>query len=300
MTTTTPAASEQYLRLADGRSLCFAEYGDPGGRPIFVFHGNPGSRLSWDMLCDPTDLTGIRLIAPDRPGYGRTDFVDGVTTLANWPEDVTALADSLRLDEFAVFGPSGGGPYALACAWLIPERLSSVGVFASVGPFIPETDRDINPIVRSLWTVGTKVPRVLRVQMRLFAWLAKKAPDLYVRMILREFSEIDRADYVRLGVADRIHDDRIEGYRQHGVGTWYDVQLPTDWPIPLGEINTKVFLWHGREDTSAPLAMGEYLAREIPACKATFIDGAGHFWIFEHLPEMLEALVSGGWTDGRT
>ncbi len=292
MSVATVPSTEHYLQLPDGRRLCYAEYGDPEGSPIIAFHGNPGSRLGWPSVLKAGVPAGIRLIAPDRPGYGRTDFVDGVTTLANWPNDVAALADSLGLDRFAVFGPSGGGPYALACAWLIPERLTAVGIFASVGPFNAETDRGINPIVRSLWAVGTKVPRVLRVQMRAFGWLARKAPGLYVRMILREFSDIDRADYDRLGVADRIRSDRHEAYRQGGVGTWYDVLLPTNWPIPLRDIEAPVRLWHGREDTSAPLAMGEYLAREIPDCEATFIEGVGHFWIFEHLGEMLQELAA--------
>ncbi len=292
MSTATHASTEEYLQLPDGRRLCYAEYGDPLGIPIIVFHGNPGSRLGWPSVLKAGVPSGLRLIAPDRPGYGRTDFVEGVTTLPNWPNDVAALADSLGLERFAVFGPSGGGPYALACAWQIPERLTAVGVFASVGPFNAETDREINPIVRSLWTQGSKVPGILRVQMRAFAWLAKRAPRLYVRMILREFSEIDRADYDRLGVADRIRNDRNEAYRQGGVGTWYDVLVPTNWPIPLGSISVPVRLWHGKEDTSAPLAMGEYMAREIPDCEATFIDDVGHFWIFEHLEEVLQELVA--------
>jgi pimeloyl-ACP methyl ester carboxylesterase len=272
-----PTSTENFLELPDGRRLCYAEYGDPEGRPIVVLHGNPGSRLTWGVIPGSPFLPDVRLIAPDRPGYGRTSFVDGVTTLENWPHDVAALADSLGLGEFAVFGPSGGGPYALACAWKIPERLTSVGLFASVGPFLAETDKNINPIVRSLWTTGSKVPRLLRVQMRLFAWLALKAPGLYVRMILREFSETDRRDYARLGVADLLRGDRNESYRQKGVGTWYDVLLPTDWPIPLSEITPRVHLWHGEEDTSAPLAMGQYLAERIPDCEATFIEGAGRF-----------------------
>ena len=76
-----------------------------------------------------------------------------------------------------------------------------------------------------------------------------------------------------------------------GIGTWYDAMIPGNWPIPLNEITTKVYLWHGEEDISAPLSMGRYLAEKIPNCEAKFIKGAGHFWIFEHVPEMLEKLM---------
>jgi pimeloyl-ACP methyl ester carboxylesterase len=281
-----------FLEVPDGRRLCYAEYGDPNGTPIFVFHGNPGSRLLWGMIPGSPFLPNIRLIAPDRPGYGQTDFVEGVTTLKNWPSDVTALADALGIEKFAVLAPSGGGPFALACAWKMPERLTAVGLFASVGPFIPETDKNINPIVRTMWSNASKVPGLFKVQMRLFAWLAKKAPRLYVKMVLQEFSETDKRDYARLDVGNMIQTDRNEGYRQKGIGTWYDMLLPTKWPIPLNEIKAKVFIWWGEEDMSAPLAMGQYMAEKIPNCEATFIKGVGHFWIFEHLPEMLAKLVA--------
>ena len=284
--------TEKYLKFPDGRQLCYAEYGHPEGLPIFVFHGNPNSRLLWGVIPGSPFLPNIRLIAPDRPGYGQTDFVEGVTTLENWPTDVVALADTLGIEKFAVFGPSGGGPFALACAWKIPERLTSVGLFASVGPFIPETDKNIAAPVRLLWAKAPQLPGIFKLQMKLFAWLARKYPNLYIKMILKEFSETDRKVYERLNIAELFRADRNEGYRQGGIGTWYDVMIPANWPIPLHEIQAKVYLWQGEEDISTPLAMGQYMAEQIPNCEAKFIKDAGHFWIFEHLAEMLETLVT--------
>lgn len=92
----------------------------------------------------------------------------------------------------------------------------------------------------------------------------------------------------------------IESYRQGGIGSWYDAMIPGSWPIPLEEISTRVHLWQGEEDISVPPAMGRYLADRIPDCEATFIQGAGHFWIFEHMPEMLETLVDSGRREGTT
>jgi len=283
---------ENYLKLPDGRQLCYAEYGDPTGQPIFVFHGNPNSRLLWSVIPGSPFLPNIRLIAPDRPGFGQTDFVEGVTTIENWPNDIVALADSLGIEKFSVFAPSGGGPFALSCAWKIPERLTSVGIFAGVGPFIPETDKNIAAPIRMMWTKAPKMPGLFKLQMKIFAWLARKFPKLYIKMILKEFSETDRKVYERLNIAELIRTDRNEGYRQRGIGTWYDALIPGNWPIPLNEIKTKVYLWQGEEDISVPPSMGYYMAEIIPNCEAEFIKGAGHFWIFEHLSEMLEKLVS--------
>jgi len=284
--------TENYLDLRDGRRLCYTEYGDPAGKPLFVFHGNPNSRLLWGVIPGSPFLPNVRLIAPDRPGFGRTDFVEGVTTLENWPSDVVALADSMGIGKFAIFAPSGGGPFALSCAWKIPEHLTSVGIFAGVGPFIPETDKNIASPIRMMWKKAPEMPGLFRLQMKVFSGLARRAPQLYIRMILGEFGDTDREVYERLNMAEALAPDRNESYRQGGIGTWYDALIPGDWPIPLHEIRAKVYLWQGDADISVPPSMARYMAEKIPDCEAEFIEGAGHFWIFEHLAEMLRKLVS--------
>lgn len=142
-----------------------------------------------------------------------------------------------------------------------------------------------------MWDKAPKLPGLFRLQMKLFSWLARKYPKVYIKMILKEFSEIDREIYERLNIAELIQADRNEAYRRQGIGTWYDALIPGNWPIPLDEIKTKVYLWQGEEDISVPLSMGQYIAEKIPDCEAEYIKGAGHFWIFEHLDEMLEKLV---------
>ncbi|MCK5219547.1 alpha/beta hydrolase [bacterium] len=90
--------TENHLKLPDGRQLCYAEYGDLNGFSIFVFHGNPNSRLLWGAIPGSPFLPNVRLIAPDRPGFGQTDFKEGVTTLQNWPNDIVALADHRKFE----------------------------------------------------------------------------------------------------------------------------------------------------------------------------------------------------------
>ena len=107
------------LRLADGRRLGFAEYGASGGQPLLFFHGTPGARLVAGFAHQSALRLNVRLIAPERPGFGRSDFQAGRRIL-EWPDDVAALADALGLERFAVAGVSGGAPYALACAWRLP------------------------------------------------------------------------------------------------------------------------------------------------------------------------------------
>src|SRR5206468_2751202 len=123
------------IRLRDGRSLAYAEYGSARGLPIIHCHGTPSSRVEGDLTFSGTVATelGVRIIVPDRPGMGRSDFQPG-RRIVDWPDDVLALATALEFDTFAVLGSSGGAPYAAACGVLIPERVRVAGLLGGVAP----------------------------------------------------------------------------------------------------------------------------------------------------------------------
>ena len=112
------------VHLADGRALAWTEAGEHSGSPVFSFHGLPGSRFQRHPDGGIARSRGLRLIHVERPGFGLSSPRPG-RTLAEWPRDVAALADALGIGRFAVLGISGGGPFALACASLLPERVSA-------------------------------------------------------------------------------------------------------------------------------------------------------------------------------
>src|SRR5215831_6622757 len=119
--------------LADGRRIGYAEWGDADGRPLLYFHGWPGSRLEGRLGAEAARASGVRLVALDRPGMGLSDRLPR-RRLIDWPSDVAAVADALGLRRFAVLGISGGGPYAVACARMLADRLIGVGVVSSLAP----------------------------------------------------------------------------------------------------------------------------------------------------------------------
>src|SRR5210317_201332 len=125
---------DETIILKDGRTLGFAEYGDLSGRVVFHFNGSGGSRLE-----HPADLSiltelGVRLITTDRPGHGLSD-PQPKRNLLNWPDDISELADQLGLEKFYIIGHSAGGPYALACAYKLPDRIVACGIVSGLAPY---------------------------------------------------------------------------------------------------------------------------------------------------------------------
>lgn len=102
----------KYIQLHNSRKIAYCEYGDPGGQAVFYFHDTPGSRHEPLHADQAAQEHGYRLIAPDRPGIGRSDYQEG-RTLLGWADDVSQIADQLRLNTFGVIGASGGGPHVL-------------------------------------------------------------------------------------------------------------------------------------------------------------------------------------------
>jgi pimeloyl-ACP methyl ester carboxylesterase len=122
---------DQLLRLADGRDLAFTDMGEVGWPAVLFFHGAPTSRLLLSYLEPQFIAYGVRAISPDRPGYGKSSPQPG-RSLSAWPHDVRALVDALELHTFVVAGHSSGGPYAVAAAALLPDRVRAATLFGGV------------------------------------------------------------------------------------------------------------------------------------------------------------------------
>lgn len=126
--------------------------------------------------------------------------------------------------------------------------------------------------------------------MGLMAFLVYNFLGLYLKVVFTEMNETDKALYVRHGLRELLRPDRTQGMRQGGRASAYDINLAGRWPIPLEEISMKVHFWQGEDDRGVG-GMGRYMAGKMPYCEAIYIPDAGHFWIFEHMGEMLDVLV---------
>jgi len=281
---------EREHRLADGRTLGYALFGAPEGEPFFYFHGFPSSRLEAALHDAAAASSGVRLIAPDRPGFGRSAHRAG-RRLADWPNDVRELADHLGLDRFGVVGASCGGPYAAACAAGLPERVRSLTLLGSVAPFTERalTRRQMAPL-RLLFGVARASPALVFPLLALDARLLRRDPERAMQRLSKLLSAPDRdllADgaEARSRFAATLQEAYVQGVR----GAAQDAHLlARDWGVDLRAIEAPALVFQGGLDRHAPPEMGRWLARAIPSARLIEAEGDGHLsLICRRLPEAL-------------
>ena len=277
------------IRLRDGRQVGYAEWGDPGGQPLFYFHGWPGSRLEGRLGDQPAKAKGIRLVALDRPGMGLSDHQPR-RTLVDWPDDVLQVAATLELDRFAVLGISGGTPYAAACAWKLSDQLTGTGIVSGLAPVeIPGLITGMGQQNRLAFQVVGRVGVLRRLLMAKSAVSVRRHPDRVLESGVA--AEVDKAYLDRLDVRTILVESLSEAYRSGSRGPAWELALYSrPWGFRLEDVRVPVHLWHGEQDANHPVAMGRYLAGVIPECRAIFYPGEGHLHFVDRLPEMLAAV----------
>lgn len=263
------------VTLSDGRTLGYAETGDPNGDPVLTFHGIPNGRLGAAVFDETARELCVRIIAPERPGVGVSD-PDPDRELVDWPADVAELLDALDIDEAPVLGISGGGPYALACGAVAPTRFPRVAACCSLAP-LTSGDRSH----RLLALTATRLPWVLRAFLGLEVRSARYAPEWTIDRRVKGAAARDEALW-RGEVGRLLLASMPAACRNHGTAAFVrDIQLfAGDWGFSLADIDVPVGVWHGRADRINPIEMGEYLIDTIPTAEPYVHPDLGHISVF--------------------
>jgi pimeloyl-ACP methyl ester carboxylesterase len=288
-----PPRIDSLFHLPDKRRLAYAEYGDANGPPVFLFHGLPGSRLSWGLLPDNPFPPRLRIVAPDRPGYGRSDAKPR-RTLLDWADDVSNLADALEIQRFAIIGVSGGGPGALACAWKMPDRLTSVGVVSCAAPTdAPGVFHGMSKTNRFFMKLAWRMPWLSTLNVRFLGSVIRRNPARYIDTMKFKMHDVDKAILARPEIQKMLAKDFAEALSSGAQGMVDDMAANhgRPWGFPLDDIRTKVLIWSCELDQSVPPAMGKYLSGTVTGSEAIFIRDAGHLWILEHVNEVVNAVA---------
>ncbi|KAF2791180.1 alpha/beta-hydrolase [Melanomma pulvis-pyrius CBS 109.77] len=276
---------DECITLPGGRTLSYAIYGSLSPHAtVFYFHSYPSSRLEGRLWHSAASNLGIRLIVPDRPGMGNSTFQSN-RTLLDWPNDVLALADNMKIQRFFAMGMSGGGPYALVCANAIAhERLVGVSVVSGLYPMSLGSAGMMMGARVLLW-VAPWVPGLVGSLLDYAMGTAARNedPKVFENLFMKEISsrpEVDqqvmRDEKNKSGVIEGTR----EGLRQGGQGAAWEAKLfGSDWGFQLEDIDAvvPVTLWHGTLDINSPVIMAFKAKKMVEGAKLKIQDGEGHY-----------------------
>jgi pimeloyl-ACP methyl ester carboxylesterase len=286
------------VTTTDGRALEVLTSGDPTGYPWLWIPGSPSAVADYQRLNDFATKLQLRMVTWSRPGYGgsspRPTHGQGPRILDDVP-DVVAIAEELRIDDFIVVGWSGGGPRALACAAMFPDRCRAAATLAGLAPFDAE-DLD--------WWAGMGPGNVAEFRAAL------EGPTAYGAFQEAYFLPMASAgvDQVAAGLAGLLtsDDDRtltpglaewltgmMHGAAAQGVVGARDdgLALVASWGFDVGSITVPVAIWAGGRDATVPYAHGRWLAAHIPGAIPHLLDGAGHITLVNDLEVVLAELL---------
>jgi len=277
----------QTIELPDGRILGYDRYGADGGKPLLYCHGGASSKLDIAFADEQLKQFNIDLIAIDRPGIGQSTVMPG-RTLLDWSQDVRFVLTELKIETpIPIIGWSLGGPYAMACAYALPDLINKMALSGSCGPIgqlgsVKELDLLLD---RILFTC----PDYLNWFVSLLLSVYSKLPTEFVRKdLLKQLkSKYDR-EIVEAYTRDQCRKYMDNSLTNNGWGIVDDyVAVRSPWGFPLNAITVQTIVFHGDDDTLSPISQAHYLRSHIPKAKLHIVENQGHFLLNRSLPDFL-------------
>jgi pimeloyl-ACP methyl ester carboxylesterase len=289
--------SEGTVEVGRRRRLGYADFGARRGRTIVWLHGTPGARRQIpDQARRLANRQGLRIIGIDRPGVGDSTphLYDAI---ADFASDLACVLDRLGVERCAVVGLSGGGPYALASASVLAERIVTVGILGGVAP---TRGLDAVPGGPVSWAVpfapAIEILRepaavLLSAVVRLLRPVASQGFDLYARLV----PEGDRIVLSDPSIKEMFIDDLLRGSAPGPKAPVYDLVLFTrHWGFPLSSVCQPVHWWHGDADNLVPIAHARHMATRLPDCTLLVRPGESHLGSMGAAEEVVST-VMGAW-----
>jgi pimeloyl-ACP methyl ester carboxylesterase len=272
--------TEADLELASGRTLHYYDTaGDDTRTAVFWHHGTPNVGSPPEPLFAAAAASGLRWVSHDRPGYGGSS-PDPDQDVASAAADVASIADALGLERFAVLGHSGGGPRALACGALLPDRVLGV---VSISAPAPHAADGLD------WFAGWSKSGTAEQRA---AAAGRAALEDYLAHAEFDMDDFTPADQDALGGRWEWIGQVAGTAMQAGPAAMIDDLLAAarPWGFPVSGISVPVLILHGASDRMVPSAHGEWLAAHCPGAKLRVSADDGHITVLDHAAAALQWL----------
>lgn len=281
------------LTLKDGRKLAFAQVGDPQGKPVLLLTGTGTGRSQAYWFDGAARKAGVRLIVTDRPGYGHSDPHPDLSFL-NHADDVRELLDHLGLARVAVAGMSGGGGYAMACGYRMPERIERVVMVCGMVPAPPEVYKKMSGAVRTIFWLTQHMPRVATWMLNSMQGGAVDPNSSAVQRKLKQMPLADRRVLERREMLELCYGAPAQDALRQGMGIF--VQEMALYAKPLGfelsQVKAPVRVWHGLLDVNVVIDIARYVAASVPGAQLTIVPEAAHLFGFGDPDGMMQQAIA--------
>ncbi len=280
------------FQLEDSRMMGYSESGDPKGFPVFFFHGFPGSRLIATDFHHIAKTEHCRLIGIDRPGMGLSSF-NKQHTILSWVNDVQALANHLNFGQFSIIAHSGGAPFALTCAYKMPDRISHVALVSAMPPVTISEIKHHMP-------VGL---RILHALVRNYSGFSKALMQLQRKILLRlnvfnkMIQQCPEPDQFILQSPEQVERSLLalkEAFTQGVQGAAYEFQiLSKEWKISFENIHTPISIWQGRLDKQVLVSYAEFYKHQLPHASLHIFENEAHIsTLYRHMEKIIKTAAA--------
>ena len=291
------AAGGFTIELADGRRLEGWDAGEPGAPGLLFHFGTPSAGIPYAPLVEATLARGRRFVTYSRPGYAGSTRREG-RSVADCASDVVALLDSRGLGQVHVVGWSGGGPHALACAALLPERVASAATLAGVAPWDADGLAWLDGMAEENLDEFAAAVEGVEALRRFIEPIAADRVDVVADEVAEGLggllTDVDRAALT--GPFAEFLAEIMRAAVSSGPWGWIDDDLAfaRDWGFDLAWIDVPVTVWHGRHDAMVPTEHGEWLAERVPGARPRILEDEGHLSLVLRFETVLDELLAAG------
>jgi len=287
-----PSAHTRIMRLPSGRTLSYAEHGDPKGKPLLFCHPITGCRLMLPKDSGMLKKHRLRLIVPDRAGYGLSSPAE-TDPMQQWLQDMHHFLPLVGIDQYGLIGHSAGGAHAMALASEQPDKVRHLCLISSVAPLSDiENASELLPVNRMIVHLARNNPCAARSFLKLSLQAALKKPDSYFKLITNSVPDLDKEvlnnPQLKQLLLDTFSETTRQGNKHLIEETMY---LSTLWQVRPEQISCPVSIWHGTEDKHAPFSLMQAFSRSLGQVEETkWYEGAGHYMLFLYWDEIVENL----------
>jgi pimeloyl-ACP methyl ester carboxylesterase len=283
------------LEVSGGRILEYLVEGPTGAQALVVHHGTPGVAIVLEPVAEAAARHGMRFVTHSRPGYRDSSPHPG-RRVADVTDDVAALLDAVGADDFVTLGWSGGGPHALACAALLPDRCRAAAIVAGVAPYNAEgldwLDGMGEENIAEFGAAATSTEALDRFLAEASAGLKNVQPDDVIAAFGDLLSTADQTA-LRDGLSDYLAES-CRAAVSRGYDGWRDDDLAflADWGVDLASIQVPVSIWQGDQDRMVPRDHGRWLGNHVAGATTHLVPGEGHLSLMKNVDAIVAQLAN--------